>query len=268
MEKHSQESQDPLLPQPTEENSIHVRKDGHQSIRSWLRANGLLIAIFSLLLYIATALTIDLAVKFSERVPKHHDSALLGDIVQYEERTEWYPPESPFNGEPSDELDAAWDDLLFAINMRVTDDELDILGIDKTNRVKVNGGDNIASMGVYHHLHCLNNLRMVVHWDYYKDKYVNTPYFSHFGTGHSDHCINALRQAVMCHANTAITTFEWVDEDNDLDGKVQRLETQTTCAKWDSVDNWARQRSLQAGNYTYRPGPFERNKHNHEHVSR
>ncbi|KAI1139317.1 hypothetical protein F5Y05DRAFT_344466 [Hypoxylon sp. FL0543] len=269
MEKHSEDSQDPLLRPSAEESSIHLRnssseqKNGSRSIRLWLRANALLLTIFVLLLYVAIALTVDIAVRFAGLPPKQasdSSSTLMGDVIRYEERAEWYPPGSPFDQGPSDELDAAWDDLLHAINIKVTGDELDFLGINKTNKVQVNGGYYIGSIGVYHHLHCLNNLRMVVHWDYYESKFAGSPYFDHLGKEHSDHCINALRQAVMCHANTAITTFEWVDEDNQLDGKEQRLDAVTTCARWDSLDDWARQRILVAGNYTYRPGPFERGK--------
>ncbi|KAI1412076.1 hypothetical protein F5Y13DRAFT_180423 [Hypoxylon sp. FL1857] len=275
MEKHSEDSQDPLLPHSVEGGSIHPRntsseqKDGRQPIRLWLRTNALLLTIFVLLLYIAIALTVDVAVRLAAQPLKQMSDGsptLMGDILRYEERAEWYPPESPFDQGPSDELDAAWDDLLHAINIKITGDELDFLGVNKTNLVQVNGGYYIGSMGVYHHLHCLNNLRMVVHWDYYESKFAGSPYFDHLGKAHSDHCINALRQAVMCHANTAVTTFEWVDEDNQLNGKEQRLDAVTTCAKWDSLDNWARQRILIAGNYTYRPGPFERSKPKNKHI--
>ncbi|KAI0886580.1 uncharacterized protein GGS22DRAFT_158182 [Annulohypoxylon maeteangense] len=268
MEKHSQESRDPLLRHSTEESTISLgnaldnQEDGHRPIRSWLREHAFSLAIIVLLLYIAIALTVDIAMKFSiqsKEISDYH-LPLMGDILRYEKRPEWFSPGSPWDQDPSEELDDAWDDLLHAINIRVTGDELDILGINKTNMVRVNGGDYIGSMGVYHHLHCLNNLRMVVHWDYYEPIYRDSPYFGHLGKAHSDHCINVLRQAVMCHANTAITTFEWVDEETSLDGKEQRLDASTTCTKWDSFDNWARQRMLIAGNYTYRPGPFERNK--------
>ncbi|KAI1801256.1 hypothetical protein F4811DRAFT_535399 [Daldinia bambusicola] len=270
MEKHLEESQDPLLRQSTEsmgyfDNQRTKRKYAcRQSIRLWLKLNVVSLAAFLLLLYIAVLLTIDVTMKSIEHSSRKRqaigDSTLLGNMPEFEERAEWTPPPHPFNHGPSDELDAAWADLLHAINIKVSSDEMGLLGVNKKNRVQVNGGDYIGSMGVYHHLHCLNNLRMIVHWDYYEPKYINSPYYGHFGKEHSDHCIDALRQAVMCHANTAITTFEWVDEDNALHGKEQRLEALATCAKWDSVDNWARRRLLIPGNYTYRPGPFERNK--------
>ncbi|KAI2627766.1 hypothetical protein GGR54DRAFT_590367 [Hypoxylon sp. NC1633] len=265
MEKTSEEFRDPLLRQSIEGSTVCLseRAGNHngrrRSIRLWLRDNVLLLAIFTLLVYIAAVLTIDVALKLGQQPPKQpldEYPSLLGDVLEFEERREWYPSGSPWEMGPSDELDAAWNDLIQAIDVRVSGDELDFLGINVTNRVQVNGGDYLGSMGVYHHLHCLNNLRMVVHWDYYEPRFVDSPYRQHLKTAHSDHCINALRQAVMCHANTAMTTFEWVDEDNPLDGKEQRLETSSTCAKWESIDGWARQRRLVPGNFTYRPGPF------------
>jgi hypothetical protein len=172
-----------------------------------------------------------------------------------------------------------------AINIRLTKEELHLVGANMTNRVQVNGGDYLGSIGVYHHLHCLNNLRMVVHWDYYKSKWADYAFPEQFDVGHSgystlrsaqrdhftrwqtnqaiDHCINTLRQAIMCHPNTAITTFEWVDEVNPLEGKEQKLEAMATCAKWESIDNWARKKALVKGQFTYRPGPFAMHQPDH-----
>ncbi|KAI2603139.1 uncharacterized protein GGS25DRAFT_510192 [Hypoxylon fragiforme] len=270
MEKHSEESSDPLLRQSAEEeSSIYSTSnppsdfgDGRRRIYAWLREHAVSIATISLLFYIAVALTVDIAIRAAQQPPEPLGKiiSLVSDSLQFEERKEWYPPDAPWTLGPSDELDAAWEDLLYAIDIRVTGDELDTLGVNMTNRVQVNGGDYLGSIGVYHHLHCLNNLRMIVHWDYYEPKFADSEYLEHMGTEHSDHCINSLRQAVMCHANTAISTFEWVDEENLLQGKEQRLEGSTTCANWESLDGWARQRTLVSGNYTYRPGPFAANK--------
>lgn len=60
--------------------------------------------------------------------------------------------------------------ILAALNIRVKKDELDLVGNVTAERVRVNGGDYAGEVGVYHHLHCLNNLRMVVHWDYYESR--------------------------------------------------------------------------------------------------
>lgn len=51
--------------------------------------------------------------------------------------------------------------------MRVTKNELQRLGENLTDLIQVDGGDYAAITGVIHHLHCLNNIRKIVHWDYY-----------------------------------------------------------------------------------------------------
>lgn len=66
----------------------------------------------------------------------------------------------------------------------------------------------------------------------------------------------------MCRANTQIITAEWVDYDNDLGGREARSDTVTTCVNWESLDNWARQRALRKGNFSYRPRPFKITKTN------
>ncbi|KAI1378117.1 hypothetical protein F4677DRAFT_444029 [Hypoxylon crocopeplum] len=184
--------------------------------------------------------------------------ALLRDALQFEERKEWYPFQYPWNQPPSSELDSTWNDLLYALNIRVSRDEMSRLGLNTTNRVQVNRGDYFAALGVFHYLHCLNNLRKVVHWDYYGPQIAGSGSQEAFGKEHSDHCIDVLRQAVMCHANVQVNTAEWVDEDNFLGGKELRSDSKATCVKWDSVDGWARPRALKSGKFSFRPGPFYR----------
>jgi hypothetical protein len=43
---------------------------------------------------------------------------------------------------------------------------VDLLRENKTNKLQVDNGDYVGTLGVYHHLHCLNNLRRFVHWEY------------------------------------------------------------------------------------------------------
>ncbi|KAI0850492.1 hypothetical protein F5Y00DRAFT_260365 [Daldinia vernicosa] len=265
MEKNSRESHHPLLCECGKENSASSfgePPDGpiieRKSTHVCHEARVLSILMLILLFYIAIFLTVNVSRNICHQASGQllEDFSALGNSLKFEERLEWYPPSFPWNLEPSDELDAAWDDLIYAIDVRVTGDEMNLLGKNTTNRVQVNRGDYLGSIGVYHHLHCLNNLRMIIHWDYYESRWANYTHPEAFGKGHSDHCINILRQAIMCHPNTAITTFEWVDEVNQLDGKEQRLEAASTCAIWGSIDGWARQRALIPGEFTYRPEPF------------
>lgn len=74
----------------------------------------------------------------------------------------------------------------------------------------------------------------------------------HFG----DHCIDTIRQAIMCHASTEILSLVWTENQDDPNAKDLGPRGKTTCIDWGSLDGWARQRALVPGNFTYRPGPF------------
>ena len=74
-----------------------------------------------------------------------------------------------------------------------------------------------------------------------------------------DHCIDSLRQAIMCHANTAVYTAVWTDPSYDPTRIDLRGDAVTQCVSWDSVMAWAGPRALEAGKYQY----IVENSHNH-----
>ncbi|KAI1108467.1 hypothetical protein F5Y14DRAFT_459518 [Nemania sp. NC0429] len=219
-----------------------------------------LFLILGVLVYIAVLVTVDYTTcrpcSYGQReingnpsIPRH--------VIKYEAKPEWSGMLPPWNQEPSDELDAAWDDLLYALNIRVMKDELDLVGNVTAERVRVNRGDYASEVGVYHHLHCLNNLRMVVHWDYYESRLPKyDPKNNPFAKTHSDHCIDTIRQSIMCHASTEILSLVWTNNPDEPNAKDLGARGKTTCIDWDSLDGWARKRALVSGNFTYRPGPF------------
>ncbi|KAI0414007.1 hypothetical protein F5X98DRAFT_378148 [Xylaria grammica] len=266
MENHSDQA-DSLLPRhyiPFSEG--RERKQASK----WFTWGGLVrISLLVLLLYIAIRVTtisapgcIDqqsplIDVDIDSRhfsLPKH--------MMKTEERPEWYPGTAPWNQGPSNELDDAWDDLLLALNIRVTSDELTVLNMNKTNRVQVTGGspagdaDYVGVLGVYHHLHCLNNIRRLLDWDYYEPRMAGVKHTEGFSKEHANHCIDTIRQALMCHANTGLYTSEW-DYEHHNPSRELESNSVTTCVKWQSVDNWARQRALILGEYKYWRGPYD-----------
>lgn len=59
---------------------------------------------------------------------------------------------------------------------------------------------------------------------------------------HLDHCIESLRKATMCHADTNLVTFNWKNPTTVL----PELQTngRMTCTKWSSIETWATQRMV------------------------
>ncbi|KAI0895815.1 hypothetical protein F4806DRAFT_70582 [Annulohypoxylon nitens] len=265
MEKDSEDSQVPLLDENTEDNEMspgvtcHRRKTS-SPIRRWTKA--ILLVTFLLLVYIAVLLTIIVATGIIQPLLKEPTDlmrdryTLPRDLLEFEERQAWYPLQHPWNQGPSDEVDKLWGDMLYALNLRIKKEEVELLGLNTTHRVELNGGDYLGVIGGYHHLHCLNNMRIAIHWDYYKDKYGNYSRQEVFSREHSDHCIDTLRQALMCQPNTEIHTAEWLDRPHELGDKELSGQSTTTCLKWESLDKWARPRALRPGEYTFRPGPY------------
>ncbi|KAL7622857.1 hypothetical protein AAE478_006536 [Parahypoxylon ruwenzoriense] len=263
MGKHSEESGDRLLEQSSEfgdDGLEETRRRHSRSARSWLPTNFISIAIFLLLLYIAILQTVEVTSKCAlprKSVIGDEHFTLPGDVLQYEERPEWNAPRYPWHQEPSDALDEVWDDLLYSLNIRISKDELSLLNINKTNRVQVtgaNGDDYVGVLGVYHHIHCLNNIRRLLSWDYYGPKLAGEKHMEGFSAEHSQHCIDTIRQALMCHANTGLYTSQW-DEKTRMPSRNLNSNSVTTCVRWDSLNDWARQRALRPGQYKYQPPP-------------
>ncbi|KAF6234052.1 hypothetical protein HO173_007882 [Letharia columbiana] len=134
---------------------------------------------------------------------------------------------NPFKGPPSPELDDAWHQLFVNSNVRVSADDL-----QKINRTSVPLGDGsgyYAIPDVYHQLHCLKFLRQMLYHDYYRINKPTNPI-------HIDHCIDNLRQNLMCKADVSLLTFDWVSNDR---APKPNFDIQHECKNWESIDAWA-----------------------------
>ncbi|KAK1245988.1 hypothetical protein MKX07_005057 [Trichoderma sp. CBMAI-0711] len=54
------------------------------------------------------------------------------------------------------------------------------------------------------------------------------------------HCIDHLREIIMCHGNIAVHTFEWKDE---FTFPFMKRQTEHVCRKWEPLVAWARANS-------------------------
>ncbi|KAH8690237.1 hypothetical protein BGW36DRAFT_433189 [Talaromyces proteolyticus] len=141
-----------------------------------------------------------------------------------------FASKNPFKGPPSDELDHAWHQLFINSNVRVTEEDL-----AKINRTSVpitdERGGYYAIPDVYHQLHCLKFLRQVIYKDYYSIEKPTTPI-------HIDHCIDNLRQNLMCKGDVSLVTFSWVPNDR---APKPNFEVEHECVNWQRLDNWAKE---------------------------
>lgn len=106
---------------------------------------------------------------------------------------------------------------------------------------------------MFHVLHCLSTLRRSL----YPRRY-NSSLLAADGSGavdyhkwnHVDHCLETIRRDVICHADTAATTWEWIDATQ----MTIRAETQHVCRDFDKISEWAYDRHLSANQRTHVEG--------------
>ncbi|KAK3329255.1 hypothetical protein B0H66DRAFT_634462 [Apodospora peruviana] len=237
-----------------------------------LRANLFSSITILLLLYNAVFLSVRLAVDEEspscspllptfENVIKVDETTLptLKQELRYVEKPSWeIVVPYPWNLSPSEELDEAWNDLLLPTNIRVSGSELDSVNENRTTAVKVNGGggdDYLGVLGVYHNLHCLNMIRRKLSWDYYESRTPSNR-LELTEPPHLAHCIDLIRQALLCRPNTAIFVSDYVNDPVQYTSDDIRSSANVQCVNWDSLHGWAKKRALLPGKYKYRVGPW------------
>ncbi|RDW57656.1 hypothetical protein BP5796_12457 [Coleophoma crateriformis] len=130
---------------------------------------------------------------------------------------------SAYSGPPTPDMDKTWGRFTEdgsklmkeyppILNIS-TEDALRTTSYPLETAVHLKDAQNIgymASLGFFHQLHCLNMLRKFIHLDYYKETepdWYSQPYLQ----GHADHCIDMLREALMCHGDTTLIVYHWIE---------------------------------------------------------
>ena len=128
--------------------------------------------------------------------------------------------------------------------------------VQKEDLVKINRtslplnddeGGYLAVVDVFHELHCLNYVREYLHRDYYHIK--ETPETQIL---HVDHCIDTLRQTLMCHGDIALHTFDWIP---DYRRPWPNFNVVHECRNFEAIYDWAEKHSVPtlAGNVLIHP---------------
>ncbi|TGO81099.1 hypothetical protein BPOR_1352g00010 [Botrytis porri] len=138
-----------------------------------------------------------------------------------------------YKGDPRPELDLAWHNLVKNNNLRLSKEELATLV--RTALSLADGSGYYGQLNVYHLLHCLKFMREAFYAEYYPDAQGPTTKM------HVDHCIDDIRQALMCHADTSITTFEW---EEGIRRPMPDFTGWHTCNNWEKLDDWATARAF------------------------
>ncbi|KAI3326184.1 hypothetical protein HD806DRAFT_489576 [Xylariaceae sp. AK1471] len=180
----------------------------------------------------------------SRSLPRTESSwSPVQDFVEYEASTEHatdHDHYSVYSGPPSEEQDEAWDRLIMPVYFNISQEELTRAGESFERIIELTEGGYLASLSVYHELHCLRNLRLYVFRDRY---YPNLTESQHrYLQGHLDHCLEVLRISTMCHGNTVINSYKW-DSDT-IDKPLTKSNSRSVCVKWSSIEDWSYSRKV------------------------
>jgi len=136
-----------------------------------------------------------------------------------------------FMGKPRPEQTLAWENITKWRNIAVSKEDLDI--INRTSIELADGSGYMATLEVFHHVHCLDFIRMYIFRDYY-DTHENED----LRWKHVDHCIEVLRQSVMCHADISLLTWKWADVQ---EPPFADFHIKHECRNWDNILEWTKQ---------------------------
>ncbi|KAK3312965.1 hypothetical protein B0H66DRAFT_538051 [Apodospora peruviana] len=142
-------------------------------------------------------------------------------------------------GTPSPELDAAWEDIVQPLNVFVTEKELegDTVGTSPDPET----GLYVAMPQGFHDLHCLNMIRQRLHLDYYSAmaRMNRTTLDTHI-----DHCIDSLRQSLMCTGDMTLIRTYWIDERHRM---MANFDNDHMCRDFGALKAWLRARDAEDG---------------------
>ncbi|THH30884.1 hypothetical protein EUX98_g3329 [Antrodiella citrinella] len=111
-----------------------------------------------------------------------------------------------YQGEPSDEVDKAWEDLYNSFGLSQIPKAQARLLPNKTLPILGDEENYAVGLAVFHQLHCLNSLRKGLNPEYYRDPVTGA--ISNIAQEdwpeHASHCVDNIRQSLMCASDISV----------------------------------------------------------------
>ncbi|KAI1120707.1 hypothetical protein F5Y10DRAFT_272792 [Nemania abortiva] len=175
------------------------------------------------------------------------------DFVKFQITSYWpskHNSLSMYGGPPTSEQDTAWDNVFSSMYFAASREEVIRAGETIDDKmVKVTGGGYLATLGVYHELHCVRQLRLHL----YQDRYYHnlTDKQQAYNRMHLDHCLEVLRLMVMCYGNIDMFTFE--SQSLTPQKPTIKSNAKSSCVDWSSLQHWSQLRALNATQHAATP---------------
>lgn len=151
------------------------------------------------------------------------------------------PNETHYIGS-SPSVEVAWHNLLHAQYIALTDGEAKQFPSGHIAPAWYDGERNFMELSVFHNLHCLNEIRLALNTHNHEDgmKIKRSAHAMLNGDVHLGHCVDQIRQALMCHADLTPVPMKPVEGNEDTllgNGEMH------TCRDFDAIWGWVEGRS-------------------------
>ncbi|KFZ02434.1 hypothetical protein V500_00208 [Pseudogymnoascus sp. VKM F-4518 (FW-2643)] len=155
---------------------------------------------------------------------------------------------SPYKGPPSPSVDAAWDNITEIGTFAIDKEGVIRTGADPEFAVRYPddvgagaGGKYMATLEVFHQIHCVNLLWKTTYPDYYTEIKIDFMKDEKTLRNHLDHCADLLRQSLQCTGDTSVITYDWV---NGRDIPYPNFNTLHKCRNFDNILQWGKAHQL------------------------
>ncbi|KAH6694883.1 hypothetical protein DL95DRAFT_468325 [Leptodontidium sp. 2 PMI_412] len=146
------------------------------------------------------------------------------------------PKEPNYVGPPTDEIDTAWQELLRGRYLNVTEEEAEMAFGRPHGLYNHPGLGFLIGLDVYHALHCVDELRRALDREHYYNKQTKHGFPER---AHRDHCLDHLRQQLMCHADLTPIPVIWYEAHG---RSFVQSDVVHTCRNWDRIQEFKNSR--------------------------
>ncbi|KAF2973163.1 hypothetical protein GQX73_g292 [Xylaria multiplex] len=152
--------------------------------------------------------------------------------------------QTPWTGPPTEAVEKAWYDIMKYGMISVTKEDIEkIHHPDWSAQFPAeSGGGYIAATIGTHQLHCLHYIWQDHYMEYFpktQDKKQRVP---ELYERHYEHCVDYIRQSLMCQFDTGIIPYNWV---LDHQNPTPNANTHHKCVDWTALQNWLEKRAVE-----------------------
>lgn len=104
------------------------------------------------------------------------------------------------------------------------------------------GGGYMASAVGTHQLHCLHFLWQDHHRDYFPEVLRKVGKVPELYERHFEHCVDYIRQSIMCNFDTGLITYDWVLQHQNPTPNSNAMHK---CVDWNALQEWLRNRAVE-----------------------